>query len=108
MRIVASRTSLRTLSLRSDIHSGASPMRTLTLSRFIMLLLLAAGCNSVLAQNAVTDWSAIAEKTATANRPPASAEVLLGIVHVAMYDAVMAIAPGYQPFTNAEKASPEA
>lgn len=66
----------------------------------------------MLAQNAVTDWSAIAEKAVTANRPPASAEVLLGIVHVAMYDAVVAIEPGYEPFvsagTESSSASPSA
>ena len=83
-------------------------MRALTLSKFLMLLSLAVGCDGVLAQNAVTDWSAIAEKTVAANRPPASAEVLLGIVHVAMYDAVMAIEPGYEPFTSAGTASPNA
>ena len=83
-------------------------MRALPLSKFLLLLFLVVGCKGVLAQNAITDWSAIAEKVVTANRPPASAEVLLGIVHAAMYDTVVAIEPGYEPFMSVAAASPNA
>ena len=83
-------------------------MRALTLLKFLLLLSLAIRCGGVLAQNAVTDWSAIAEKAVVANRPPASSQVLLGIVHAAMYDAVVAIEPGYEPFASAGTASPTA
>ena len=83
-------------------------MRSLPLSKFLVLLSLVVGCNGVLAQNAITDWSAIAEKIVIANRPPASAEVLLGIVHAAMYDAVVAIEPGYEPFMSVGAATPNA
>jgi hypothetical protein len=47
--------------------------------------------------NAVTDWSAIAERVATDKRPPAAAEVILGLVHAAMYDAVAATSGGMHP-----------
>jgi len=40
--------------------------------------------------NGVTDWGAIAERVATDKRPPAASEVILGLVHAAMYDAVAA------------------
>jgi hypothetical protein len=58
---------------------------------------LLSGWGSAIAQNAVTDWSAIAERTVSANRSPASSEVLLGVVHAAMYDAVVAIDGRYRP-----------
>ena len=44
----------------------------------------------------MTQWSAIAERTVTANRSPASSEVLLGVVHAAMYDAVIAVEGRYR------------
>src|SRR5689334_22984950 len=61
-------------------------------------LLLAFGVAN--AQNAVTHWSAIAERTITANRSPASSEVLLGIVHAAMYDAVVAVDGRYRTIAS--------
>jgi hypothetical protein len=47
--------------------------------------------------NGVTDWSAIAERVATDKRPPAAAEVILGVAHAAMYDAVAATSGGMKP-----------
>ena len=47
--------------------------------------------------NGVTDWSAIAERVATDKRPPASAQVILGLVHAAMHDAVAATQGGLRP-----------
>lgn len=53
-------------------------------------------------QNAVTDWAAIVQPSihnATEPRSPGSSEVLGTIVHLAVYDAVMAIDGGYEPYT---------
>jgi hypothetical protein len=47
--------------------------------------------------NGVTDWSAIAERVATDKRPPGAAEVILGLVHAAMHDAIAATAGGLRP-----------
>ena len=48
--------------------------------------------------NAVTHWSLVAQNAISVGRPPASSEVLNGLVHVAMYDAVVAIEGDYEPF----------
>ncbi len=53
------------------------------------------------AQNAVTDWVNIVQlsiNNAAAPRPPASSEILHTIVHLAVYDAVVAIEGGYAPY----------
>lgn len=50
---------------------------------------------------AVTDWSLVAQEAIAADRPPGSSEVLLGIVQVAVYDAVVAIHGGARPFAAA-------
>src|SRR5918992_3203199 len=50
------------------------------------------------AQNAVSDWSLKAQDAITAARSPASSQYLLGLVHAAMYDAVVAIEGQYRPF----------
>ena len=39
--------------------------------------------------NAVTDWNVIASNAIAVGRPPASSEVLLGLVQAAVYDAVL-------------------
>src|SRR6476661_763926 len=48
--------------------------------------------------NAVLYWSQVAESTISVGRPPASSEVLNGLVHAAIYDAVMSVDGGYEPF----------
>ena len=48
--------------------------------------------------NAVTHWSLVAQNAISAGRPPASSEVLNGLVHAAIYDAVVAVEGGYEPF----------
>jgi hypothetical protein len=48
--------------------------------------------------NAVLDWTEIAENTIKIQRPPASSEVLMGIVQVAIFDTVAAIEGGYEPY----------
>jgi hypothetical protein len=49
--------------------------------------------------NAVTDWSLIAQTAIAEGRPPGSSQVLHGIVHAAMYDAVIAIEGGFEHYT---------
>ena len=49
-------------------------------------------------ENAVSQWSLISQNAISVGRPPASSEVLHGLVHAAMYDAVVAIDRGYEPF----------
>jgi len=48
--------------------------------------------------NAVTHWSLVAQTAISVGRPPASSEVLNGLVHAAIYDAVVAVEGGYEPF----------
>jgi hypothetical protein len=80
----------------------------------IAVLGLGAGAGSALPnENAVVYWSGIAEQAISAgSRPPASSQVLSGIVHSAMYDAVAATEGGLEPFLVAPQAaagaSPEA
>jgi hypothetical protein len=64
------------------------------------------------ADNAVTTWSQISQAAiaapvppATTARPPASSEVLHGLVHAAIYDAVVAVKGRYEPFTVSINAS---
>ena len=56
------------------------------------------------AQNAVTDWASIVQPAihnAGAPRPPASSEILHTILQLAVYDAVVAIEGGYEPYAAA-------
>jgi hypothetical protein len=48
--------------------------------------------------NAVLYWSHVAEGTISVGRPPASSEVLNGLVHAAIYDAAMSVDGAYEPF----------
>jgi hypothetical protein len=48
--------------------------------------------------NPVLDWSRIAEEAITVGRPPASSQVLAGIVQVAVYDTVVALHGGARPY----------
>jgi hypothetical protein len=59
------------------------------------------GSSASEAGNAVTDWSLIAQTAIAEGRPPGSSQVLHGIVHAAMYDAVVAVEGGFQPFAIA-------
>jgi hypothetical protein len=57
--------------------------------------------------NAVTDWASIVQPAihnAGEPRPPASSEVLHTIAQLAVYDAVVAIEGGSEPYTTAVKA----
>ena len=66
--------------------------------RGLASILCVAALSAVTASaNGVTDWSAIAERVASEKRPPGSAEVILGLVHAAMYDAVAATQGGMRP-----------
>jgi vanadium-dependent haloperoxidase-like protein len=72
----------------------------------IAVLGLGAGTGSALpGDNAVVHWSSVAEQAISAgSRPPASSQVLSGIVHSAMYDAVAATEGGLEPFLVAPQA----
>ena len=66
-------------------------------------------------ENPVVHWSGVAEAAisaptppATALRPPSSSAVLAGMVHAAMYDAVVAIEGGFEPFATTISAAPGA
>jgi hypothetical protein len=51
--------------------------------------------------NVVTDWAAVVQpaiNNAAALRPPTSSEVLHTMLALAVYDAVMAVEGGYQPY----------
>jgi hypothetical protein len=48
--------------------------------------------------NAVTHWSLVAQNAISVGRPPASSEVLNGLVHAAIYDTVVAVEGEYEPF----------
>jgi hypothetical protein len=59
------------------------------------------------APNVVTEWASIIQPSihsANEPRPPGSAEVLHTIVHLAVYNAVVAIEGGYEPYKKAVKA----
>lgn len=61
----------------------------------------------VAARNPVVDWAAIVEPAVhnpVEPRPPGSSEVLHAIVHLAVYDAVVAIRGGYEPYATDLKA----
>jgi len=50
------------------------------------------------AQNAVTVWDAAVEAAASAGRPPPGAEYLHALVHLAVWDALVSIRGGYEPY----------
>jgi len=58
-------------------------------------------------QNAVEDWATIVLPAITnpgEPRPPVSSEVVATTIHLAVYDAVVAIEGGYQPYAKAIEA----
>jgi hypothetical protein len=72
---------------------------------------LTIAASPVAGQNAVTDWATIVQASihnASAPRPPASSEVLHTIVQLAVYDAVVAIEGGFDPYAAAIEAPPGA
>jgi len=72
----------------------------LTITRLLIAtaLMLAASAGPAVAENSVTQWSLIAQNAVVPGRPPGSGQVLMGIVHVAIYDAVVAIEGRFEPF----------
>lgn len=63
------------------------------------------------AVNAVIDWAAIVQPSihnATAPRPASSSQVLHALVMLAIYDAVVAIEGGYEPYAAVIQAAPGA
>src|SRR4030095_1846627 len=49
-------------------------------------------------------WSGYAEQAIVAGRPPATSAVLLGIVHVGMYDTAVALGLRAEPYLGREHA----
>jgi len=63
------------------------------------------------AQNVITDWAGIVQpaiNNPSAPRPPASSEVLHATIQLAVYNAVMAIEGGFQPYGSPVSAPPRA
>ena len=70
------------------------------MKRMMYVTLLSALFSSqAYAQNAVTDWAAIVQPPLN-TRLPAIQNILRAMVHIAIYDAVVAIEGGYQPFAG--------
>lgn len=86
-------------------------MRACSLLITCVLLAGPARISADAAPNAVTDWATIVQPAihnASAPRPPASSQVLHAMVLLAVYDAVVAIEGGYQPYAAAITADPGA
>jgi hypothetical protein len=84
-------------------------MRACSLLITCVLLASPARISADTAPNAVTDWATIVQPAihnAGAPRPPASSQVLHAMVLLAVYDAVVAIEGGYQPYAGAITAYP--
>jgi hypothetical protein len=80
-----------------------------------MALLATLGALPVAAQatdddaSVITDWNQVGlMATATAGTPPTSTSALMGVVHGAIYDAVISIAGGYEPYLGRLEADPDA
>jgi hypothetical protein len=88
--------------LTAKASTSGSPIRAILLVAVVAVLALtaqAAGTSATTGQgNAVTDWNEIAQNAIVVGRPTASSLVLEGIVQAAVYDAVVAIEGGSQPF----------
>jgi hypothetical protein len=82
------------------------------ITRFIVLIAFAAWPLTAVAQpapNVVTQWAAIVQHSihnAAAPRSAGSSQVLHTMVHLAVYDAVVAIEGGYEPFAGKPVKSP--
>jgi hypothetical protein len=93
-------------SIRRRLIAKAStfglPTRAILLATVVAVLALtaqASGTSATTGQgNAVTDWNEIAQNAIVVGRPTASSLVLEGIVQAAVYDAVVAIEGGSEPF----------
>jgi hypothetical protein len=89
------------------------PVAAIAAAALISASMLPAAAQSEAPAQAVLDWNVNALKAiGTAGQPPTSANLTLGMVHGAMYDAVISIVGGYEPYLGAveapDGASPEA
>ena len=90
-------------------HTPTRGGATMTRQRMLAVpvltsIALAIAATPVAGQNAVTDWATIVQPSihnASAPRPPASSEVLHTIIQLAVYDAVVAIEGGLDPYAAA-------
>src|SRR5215211_3721857 len=73
---------------------------TLVVANFVLSGAIFSG--SLYAQNVVTDWAAIVQPALNATATlPAAQIVLRAMVQIAVYDSVVTIQGGYQPFAAA-------
>ena len=76
----------------------------MTLRALVLSALAVAGpAHATAAPNVVTEWAGIVQQaihTAAAPRSAGTSEILHTMVHVAVYDAVVAIEGGYRPFAT--------
>jgi hypothetical protein len=95
-------TTLLTLALAGPFAGGCSDLPTSTDENLVRPAgALAASATRSVAPNAVTDWAVIVQRTIhnpAAPRPPGSSQILFAMAQLAVYDAVMAIEGGYEPF----------
>jgi hypothetical protein len=93
---------------KTGVHMKRLLMKRLLMKRLLMTVYLLSGYSVCAQNNAVTDWAAIVQgavHNATAPRSPASSEVLHTIVHLAVYDAVVAIEGYHRPYAAAIQAA---
>src|SRR5262245_42149621 len=84
-------------------------MKRLTLVTLNLVLCWTMLGRALYGQNVVTDWATIVQPPInTPPKIPAVQLILRAMVHIAIYDAVVAIEGGYQPFAAAIQAPPGA
>src|SRR5437868_4807346 len=77
--------------------------------RVFLAVVFLLGARGYAAADAITDWNAFLLSTAApapVSRPPNEIGIAAGYMHIAIYDAIVAIEGGYTPF--ATKVSPVA
>ena len=84
-------------------YEKLSRLRDVILTTLILIAVVAA---PAAAQNVVTHWAAVAQSAIVVGRTPASSNVLHAMVQLAMYDAVIAIEGGYEPYATGLIAAP--
>ena len=81
-------------------------MRKRTVWMYLLICFFSFGQTGAAQQavpNVITDWAAIMQPAViggTSTRPAGSAFVLATMIHLAMYDAAMAVEGGYQPYAS--------
>jgi hypothetical protein len=91
---------MRAISAPVLFRAPLSSARTLTATIALAFVVVVTATHSASASDAVTFWNetAITASAVHAGRAPAISPVDLAYVHAAIYDAVVALRGGYQPF----------